>query len=222
MNYPQLLEELKNNSSEKYRAFHKSLLKNESIKLFGVSVPHLRKIAASFKGEEEELLSFPDEYYEVTFVKLTACAALGYSEFVKVVDRCVPLIDNWAACDSFKPKCIAKRKREFIPYIERYIAVDGEFYQRFALTTLLAFYVEEQFIPLITDCLYKADTRYYYVHMAAAWLVAEILVKDYERGVEILKSGILDAKTANKAISKARESFRVSDEKKNYLNTLKR
>ncbi|MGN0814241.1 MAG: DNA alkylation repair protein [Candidatus Coproplasma sp.] len=222
MNYARLLEELNANAQEKYLAFHKSLLKNDKIRLIGVSVPILRKLAKDFKGEEQLLLSFPDEYYEVTFIKLLACAALPYGEFLKVVDGCVALIDNWASCDSFKPKCIAKHRQEFIPYIEKYIASDGEFYQRFALTTLLAFYVGDDYIPLIKKCLSAADTRCYYVHMAAAWLVAEVLVKSYEQGVQILKSGILDAKTSNKAISKARESFRISDENKNYLKTLKR
>ena len=222
MNYARLLEELNANAQEKYRTFHKSLLKNETINLIGVSVPVLRKLAKGFKGEEQLLLSFPDEFYEVTFIKLLACAALPYEEFIKVVDGCVALIDNWASCDSFKPRCIIKHRQEFIPYIERYIACDVEFYQRFALTTLLAFYVEGDFLPLIKKCLSVADTSYYYVHMAAAWLVAEVLVKNYEQGVQILKSGLLDEKTFNKAISKARESFRISDENKNYLKTLKR
>lgn len=185
-------------------------------------MPTLRKLAKSFKGQESELLAFPDEYYEVTFIKLLTCAALPYQEFLKVVDECVSLIDNWASCDSFKPRCIAKNKQDFKKYIVRYIAADGEFYQRFALITLLAFYVEEEFLPFIETCIKKADTRYYYVHMAAAWLVAEILVKQFDYGVKILLSGMLDIKTHNKAIAKARESYRVTKENKNYLNTLKR
>lgn len=222
MSYPQLLEELNACADLTYRDFHKRLLKNGNINVIGVRVPYLRSIAKKFKGREGELLTFPDEFYEVTFIKLTACAALPYGEFVNIVDSCVPLINNWASCDSFKPKCISGNREAFIPYIQKYLNYDGEFYQRFALTTLLAFYVEEQYMPLITDCLAKADTRYYYVRMAAAWLVAEILVKRNERGVEIIKSGILDTNTANKAITKACESFRLSDDRKKYLKSLKR
>jgi hypothetical protein len=57
--------------------------------------------------------------------------------------------------------------------------------------------------------------------MAVAWLVAEILIKDYNYGLTLLNCGILDKKTHNKAILKATESYRLSGETKNYLKSLK-
>ncbi len=222
MDYERFLAELKSLSDENYRAFHKRLLKNDNINVLGVRVPDLRKIAKKYKTSTYELLSFPDEYYEVTFVKLSAAAMLGYSEFVKVVDKLVPLIDNWASCDCFSAKCIASHREEFKPYIEKYLSVDKEFFQRYALTTLLQFYLDENYLEYVLCLIERADTRYYYVHMAAAWLVAEVLVKHYKEGVEFLKSTSLDDKTVNKAIQKARESFRLSDEQKKYLKTIKR
>ena len=223
MQYRQLLEILEYNSDVKYREFHKQLLKNDSISVLGVRVPALRKIAKQFKGDIDNLLSFPDEYYEITFIKLTAVSNLKYEEFVKYADLCVSLIDNWATCDCFTPKCIEKHKREFLPYIERYLSNNGEFYQRFALTTLLHFYVEEEFLDIIFNAIKRADTeKYYYVHMAAAWLTAEVLVKYYGWGVTFLQSESLDKKTHNKAIQKANESFRLSEEQKNFLKEIKR
>ena len=58
--------------------------------------------------------------------------------------------------------------------------------------------------------------------MGAAWLIAEVLVKFYERGVSFLQTTALDAKTVNKAIQKARESYRLTDEQKNFLKLLKK
>ena len=61
--------------------------------------------------------------------------------------------------------------------------------------------------------------------MAAAWLIAEMLVKYYDYAKNLLTdglNGVLDAKTNNKAIQKACESFRLSDEQKTYLKGLKR
>ncbi len=167
-------------------------------------------------------MSFPDEYYEVTFVKLTAVSNLKFDEFTTYVDDCVALIDNWATCDCFTPKCISKHQTEFLPYIEKYLKADAEFYQRFAFTTLLHYYVEEKYLNLIFNCLNGADTDYYYVHMAIAWLTAEILVKYYDAGKEFLKAGTLDKKTHNKAIQKATESFRLTDEQKNELKGMKK
>lgn len=231
MPYQQLLAELKANADEEYKAFHKRLLKNDEIKVLGVRVPVLRKIAKKYKDCVEELLAFPDEYYEVTFVKLTAVSLLKYEDFINYVDRCVPLIDNWATCDCFAPKCIEKHKEEFLPFINTYSCENGEFYQRFALTTLLHFYVEEKYLGLLMDTIQEADTGYYYVHMAVAWLIAEMLVKFYDDTLPFIRSsyesglqgvGILDKKTHNKAIQKACESFRLSQEQKNYLKGLKR
>ena len=58
--------------------------------------------------------------------------------------------------------------------------------------------------------------------MAVACLVAEVLAKHYKRGEEFLKHGLLDKKTHNKAIQKAKESYRLTPEQKINLNNLKR
>lgn len=222
MPYQKLLDELNDSADENYRVFHKRLLKNEDINVLGVRVPKLRKIAKSYINCADELLSFPDEYYEVTFIKLTAVSYLEYGEFIKYADKCVSLINNWATCDCFCPKCIEKHRDEFIPYIKKYSSQNKEFYQRFALTTLLHFYAEDRYADLIFELAEKSDTNLYYVHMAAAWLIAEMLVKDYDEARNFLERKTLDKKTHNKAIQKACESFRLSDERKNYLKGIKR
>lgn len=220
MPYQELLTELKNSADEKYRDFHKRLLKNENISVLGVKIPVLRKIAKKYNVDE--LFTYPDDYYEVTFIKLTAAALLPYEEFLKYVDECVPLIDNWATCDCFDAKCIAKHREEFLPYINKYAQNAGEFYQRYALVTLLHFYVEENYLPLIFSLSESCDKTLYYVHTAVAWLVAEVLVKYYDAGVSFLLKNTLDKKTHNKAIQKACESFRLSDDRKKYLKGIKR
>ena len=103
-----------------------------------------------------------------------------------------------------------------------YLSGDKEFYQRFALTTLLHFYVDEKYADLIFRSVQKGNTNYYYVHMAAAWLIAEMLVKYYDTAKNFLLKNLLDKKTHNKAIQKACESFRLSDEQKIYLKGIKR
>lgn len=221
--YEELLAELKENSESDYAAFHKRLLKNDNINVLGVRVPTLKKIAKKYKNNVPELLSFPDDYYEVTFVKLQTAALLHYNSFINYVDKCVSLIDNWATCDSFAPKCIKNHKDEFLPYICAYVHSDKEFTQRFALTTLLHFYVEEKYLQTIFDIVQEvANLNHYYVHMASAWLIAEVLVKFYDDGVRFLKLNKLDVKTHNKAIQKACESLRLTNEQKEYLKSLKR
>ena len=100
--------------------------------------------------------------------------------------------------------------------------MNGEFEQRFALTTLLHFYVEEKYLEEIFSMIDRSDTSKYYVHMAAAWLIAETLAKYYPQARGYLMEHSLDKRTHNKAIQKACESYRLSNDDKNYLKGLKR
>ncbi|MDE6273652.1 MAG: DNA alkylation repair protein [Clostridiales bacterium] len=220
--YEEVKKELFSHEDEKYRAFHGKLLKNPSIQLIGVRMPILRKLAKGWKGEAEAFLTFPDEYYEVTFLKCALVGMLPFGEFCKAVDEVVPLIDNWATCDCFDASCIKKHREEFLPYVERYLSDKREFVARYGLVTLLHYYVEEQYLPLIFKSAERANAEQYYVMMAAAWLIAEVIVKFYDRGLAYLKEGKLPAAIHNKAIQKARESFRLDKEQKQQLNALKR
>ena len=222
MDYRAFLSQVESYSEENYRDFHKKLLKNDKIKVLGVRVPVLRKLAKKYVSNVDGLLAFPNEFYEITFIKLTAVSLLGYEEFIPRLESCVKLINNWAVCDSFSPKCIASNKEEFLPYIIKYASRDGEFEQRFALTALLRFYVEKDYLETIFAIVDRCDTSKYYVHMAAAWLVAETLAKFYPQAIEYLMKNSLDKKTHNKAIQKALESYRLSDDEKNYLKGMKR
>ncbi len=220
--YEELLNDLNTYSEAEYARFHSRLLGEGDFRVLGVRVPTLRKLAKKYFPYFDEVKTFADEYYEVKFIKLSAAALLPYESFKAEVEDCVALIDNWALCDCFSAKCIKSNREDFLNYIQKFMADGREFYQRYALTTLLQFYVEEQYLGVIFDFVERANTDYYYVHMAAAWLIAEVLVKHYDKGVEFLQNTAIGKKTVNKAIVKACESFRITDDKKNYLRGLKR
>lgn len=61
----------------------------------------------------------------------------------------------------------------------------------------------------------------YYLKMMAAWYFATALAKQWNDAIPYLEKKCLEPWTHNKAIQKALESFRVSDEHKQYLRTLK-
>lgn len=216
ISYEELLARLRASADENYRLFHKKLLKNDKINVIGVRMPVLRKLAREFRGEER-LFCFPDEYYEVTFLKCAVAGALPYGEFVRHVDYLVGLLDNWATCDGFQAKCIRNNRGNFLPYIEKYLADGREFVVRFGLVTLLRDYVEREYLPAVFKALKGVWDAPYYVMMGAAWLLAEVLVKFYPEGREFLHSGELSPEVCNKAIQKARESFRLSKEQKAEL-----
>ncbi len=57
--------------------------------------------------------------------------------------------------------------------------------------------------------------------MMKAWYFATALAKQYEAAVPYIENHLLEEWVHRKTIQKAKESYRVSDEMKEYLNTLK-
>ena len=223
MCYEQLLDDLKAFAEEDFANFQERLIFTKS-KILGVRTPTLRKLAKQYQKSVDELITFPNDYYEVVFIKLCVVSSLPYDKFLKYIDECAKIIDNWATCDSFKPTCLKQSKRnrdEFLPKLNELFTKGGEFYERLVLVLLLGYYLEEEYAPIIKQYIERANTENYYVHMAVAWLTAELLVKLPKLGEEILNSGRLPPKTHNKAIQKAIESFRITKQDKQRLLLLK-
>ena len=166
--YNALLDELKALSEEKFAAFQSKLFNDDKLTVLGVRTPALRKRAKKYKAEYSSLSAFPNEYYEVVFLKLSVAAFMPYEQFITVCDGCVRLLTDWALCDCFSPACIKTHREEFVPYIKRYLAAgegyfnDGEFARRFALTALLSFYVEEEYLSFIFDSITNCRPDKYY------------------------------------------------------------
>ena len=220
MEYSEFLEILYAHKEEEFARFQRKLIFTKQ-EILGVRTPILRKITKTYQKDIESIFSFPDEYYETTFIKLAMLSLLPYDQFIEKLERAVSLIDNWATCDSFKGKCIATHKEAFLPVLEKIFLQKGEFQQRFVLVSLLNDFLEEKYFPVVENYLITADKDRYYVHMAAAWLTAELLIKFYEYGITILQRCLLDKKTHNKAIQKAIESYRLNKLQKDFLRSLK-
>ena len=228
--YAEVIAELAAMRDEKYRAFNERIVNIPQSKIVGVRMPLLRDYGKGLvKGEGfdlDALLAFPNDVYEIRLLK---CFAVGYTkmsfpEKVKYIERCVPFIDGWAVCDLFCStlKEAKRHREELLPLLRACVEEGSEYYQRFAYVMLLGCYMEREYLPEIFSLLEKAHTQFYYTHMGAAWLIAEVLVKFYEEGAAYLKDCPLEAKTVNKAIQKARESYRLTEEQKNYLKLLKK
>ena len=213
MTYESFIEELKLYAEEELKIFQERLIFT-SFKILGVRTLALRTLAKKYQSEIKSVIAFPNEYYEVVFIKLCMVSALPYKPFLDYLDECVGLMDNWALCDSFKPKCVRANRTEFLKELERIFNHGGEFYERFVFVMILNYYVEEEYYSLIKYYLKRADKQKYYVHMAVAWLVAEILIKLPPLGEKILKDRLLDAKTHNKAIQRRKRVFVLTKREK--------
>ncbi len=220
MTYSEFLDILSAQAENSFAEFQRRLIFTK-YKILGVRTPCMRQLAKSYAPYFNEIFAFPNEYYEVVFIKLAMAARLPYERFIERLDACVLLMDNWALCDCFKTQCFKKRKDEFLPVLQTLFERGGEYEQRYPLVVLLSEYVEVPYLSTIEAFIGKANTEYYYVHMAVAWLIAEILIKRYDFGLRLLEKRIVDVKTHNKAIQKAIESYRLTLEQKEFLRSLK-
>lgn len=87
---------------------------------------------------------------------------------------------------------------------------------------MLNYFLNENFDN--NDLYYLADFNEddYYFNMALAWYFSVAIVKQYDETIKIFENYIIKNKFVhNKSIQKCVESFRVSDENKNYLKSLK-
>lgn len=222
MEYLKLIDELNGEaSSAEYIAFQSKILCTDK-KIIGVRTPDLRALIKRHKWEYYAFKSFPDDVYEVNFIKVCLAAELPYAELVKELPHIVGVMDSWALTDIFSSPAVKENREAFKEYIEKYISDDRVFSRRFALIVLLKYYLEGENIGYALDCVKRCDKSPYYVSMAAAWLVCEVVIKNYAVGVEFLNDGNLDKLTQNRAIQKSCDSFRLTQAQKEELKLLKK
>lgn len=209
-----------------YAVFSAKLIPNiPPQSVIGVRLPVLRQFAKTCFGSaqaEAFLRQLPHDYLEENHLHSFLIA--GIKEFdtcLAEVNRFLPFVDNWATCDSLRPKCFAKNKTALLPHIERWLQSEQVYTVRFGIGMLMCHYLDGDFQPHYIDMVAQVKSEEYYVNMMRAWYIATALAKQYESTVGLLERASMDSFTHNKAIQKACESFRVSAEHKAYLKTLK-
>ena len=92
---------------------------------------------------------------------------------------------------------------------------------RFGLRCLMNHFLDDRFRPEYLELAASVRSEEYYVNMMVAWFFATALAKQYDAARPYLERRRLEPWVHNKTIQKARESFRISPEQKEYLKTLK-
>ena len=221
-----IAKELKSLADEDYRNFHKGLIKIPEERVLGVRTPALRAYAKQLikDGRAGQFIAeLPHYYYDENQLHAFIISEIkDHGRAVAETDRFLPYIDNWATCDQLRPKCFKKHRSELIGQVYEWLDSDRTYTVRFAIGMLLVHYLTEDFKPEYMQRVAAVRSDEYYIKMMIAWYFAEALAKQYDAAIDYIERGVLDVWTHNKAIQKARESFRVPGEVKEYLKTLKR
>lgn len=222
----ELQEILFSMADEKYRNFQSKLMPTvPKEKIIGIRTPILRKFAKDFsKTPEAEIFlsSLPHEYYEENnlhaFLLELMC---DYSETAKKVTEFLSFVDNWATCDSMSPKIFGKHKKELPEEIEKWLSAKDTYSVRFGIKMLMEHFLGEDFSLEYPEAVAKIESEEYYIRMMQAWYFATALAKNYDSVLPFIKDRKLEKWTHNKAIQKAAESYRITDEQKEYLRMFK-
>ncbi len=211
----------------KYRDFHSRLMPTVPKELIiGVRTPALRKLAKEFKNSvyaAEFLATLPHKYYEENNLHAFLIEDIkDYNECIKAVNRFLPYVDNWATCDMMRPKIFKKHLAELLEQIKIWLLSDETYTVRFGIEMLMCYYLDEDFSSEHPEMISKIRSDEYYVKMMIAWYFATALAKQYDAVIPYLEQNRLDADTHNKTVRKAIESYRITDEQKTYLKTMKR
>ena len=194
-------------------------------KILGARLPDLRRLEKELRGTPEAaafLRELPHELHEENQLHAILLSSLrGYEEVLAALEAFLPHVDNWAVCDTIRPAAVKKRPGEFERQIDEYLASDHPYTQRVGIERLMSCYLGEAFDPSQLERAAAVASEHYYVRMMQAWYFATALAKQYESTLPVLEERKLEKWTHNKTIQKAIESYRVSEEHKAYLRTLR-
>ena len=215
-------ERLLSLADEGYRRFQIPLMPTvDPQRVIGVRTPILRKLAKELAGTAEGevfLRELPHTYYEENNLHAFLLEQIrDYDTCIAAIDAFLPYVDNWSTCDGWSPKVLKKHPEELLGKIRQWMASDRPYTVRFGIGMLQRHFLDDRFCSDYLDWVAAVDREEYYVRMMVAWYFATALAKQYDVALPYIRDGRLPQWTHNKAIQKAVESYRVTEEHKAVL-----
>ena len=211
---------------KEYRDFQTKLIPTASLDTFiGIRTPDLRKYAKELVKEKKYskfLEELPHKYFDENQLHAFIISEIkDYDECIKSVNAFLPYVNNWATCDQMSPKIFKKHHDELLVEIKKWIKSKETFTIRFGTGMLMEHFLDDDFKPEYLEWISKIRSEEYYVNMMTAWYFATALAKQYKETIPYIEKNKLDKWTHNKTIQKSIESYRITEEQKKYLKSLK-
>lgn len=209
------------------RARHIAVL-NTSRYVYGLTMSEIRGLASEILKLDP--IGFLDSlcgesYEEVMIEGLVIVGLKPRDEIYERLKSWIEKIDCWSLCDSvittmkfLKSGPLREKYFEFFMDISM---SEKEMVSRFGIVGLMQQFIDDEHIDRVLSRCAEIKNEYYYSKMAVAWLLSFAYVKFSSKVEALFESGRLDPFTQNKAISKCRDSYRLSDEQKEKLKQYK-
>ena len=224
-------------NDEKYRQGHIRIINAlTERRILGLHLPEMKQAAKTLAKQADVLdilHAFEQEHqadrfsltYEETLVWGLTVNALkcSWEERLSFLKRYIPVLDNWAVCDSFC--CNAKWALKIPPqalwdFLLPYYQSNKEFEVRFAIVMSMCYLLKEEWLLPIFEKLQQIDlpsiqSEYtnlpspYYVRMGMAWLLATALAKFPNETRNFVNVSSLTEEVKRLYARKARESFKT-------------
>jgi len=220
-------------SDEKYRNFSEKL--NPNIKLIGVPIPKVRKLALSYlkTADKTELMSNPplDSFLEIKFMKAIFLSrlSLDLKTRFQLLQEFLPYLDGWAICDLLcsELKDCKQHKKDYFNFMltlihEKKACHVAPYITRFFCVMALMYFDEEKYVKQILEEIKTMDCEHYYVMMGVAWLLSTLYLHLGDAMLDKIKALHLDKRTHNTTIQKIIDSRTISQEKKVLLKLEKK
>ena len=223
----EVLEKLLKYRDEKYKQFQAKLVPNVDPNLIlGVKTPDLRNIAKEiFNSDYKEkfLNEIPHKYYEENLLHMFVISLIkDFDLCVNYLNKFLKYVDCWPVSDQATPKIFKKNHEKLLPHINEWISSEHIYTARFGMRMLMNEFLDYDFKEEYLEIVANKKGDDYYLKMMIAWYFATALAKQYDSSIKYIENYKLDDWVHNKTIQKAIESFRVSDEHKEYLKSLRK
>lgn len=144
-----------------------------------------------------------------------------FESFKSYLLKFIDTADNWASIDTIGFN-VKGKEDEFLTLAESLILSKKPFIRRTGVRILFKL-LDDKYIDSAFNLISKLyDEKDYYVNMAVAWFVCDSFIKQREKTLESFEKKVYNDFVTNKAISKCRDSFRVSKQDKDMLLKFKR
>ena len=191
-------------------------------------------VIRAFEAVSSENLCYEETVIWGYLINLEKCSL---EERLAMLTRYVPVLDNWAVCDSYcaHAKWMARADKVILwAFLEHWFDSEHEFEVRFAVVVAMCYFLNDEWLDKVFECINLHDfnrikSKYktvkgkpkvaqqgtvqgaepYYVRMGVAWLLATALAKFPDATRAFVRSLNLPSDVIKLYIRKARESFRT-------------
>ena len=192
------------------------------------------EVIRAFEAVPSESLCYEETVIWGYLINLEKCSL---DERLAMLGRYVPVLDNWAVCDSYcaHAKWMARADKAVLwAFLEHWFNSEREFEVRFAVVVAMCYFLNEEWLNKVFERINRLDfgrikSKYktikgkpkvaqqgtvqgaepYYVRMGVAWLLATALAKFPDKTRAFVRSSNLPEDVVKLYIRKARESLRT-------------